>query len=356
MTKRFDSDKFKEVSSKISNRTKSTFTKVSDTTKTTISRVADTTKSTVSKTTNFAKTSTQHISSFLVNDLPSTFAFFSVPELLKWSETVTKSAASIYDKALDANYLATHIGGGNHRMFDGGHDIFNAWDAAKSASTDDTFQQEVIGYTSALWKDVTTVKGLPFTTWSKDAYNANTEWIIDTVPGATKSWFYDLMSFDAFEILSTGLGTVSMIYFLSKDDTKKLSEILGAMGIISIISANPLMGIAVILCTAYSFLIKKNKIQHKKVIVGAGMAGISAAIFAVLGLPVLIELGIVIVVTKLLRDQIIENKDLLEFLKERISKLPSPNEIKESVNENYAKIYATLSQLGRKDNVLLIDS
>ena len=356
MTKRLNSDKIKNASSKISDKAKSTFIKVSDSTKNTISRVGDTTKSTVSKSTSFAKASAQHISSFLINDLPSVFAFFSLPELLKWSETVTKSAASIYDKALDANYLATHIGGGNHRMFDGGHDIFNAWDAAKSASTDDTFQQEVVGYTSALWKDVTTVKGLPFTTLSKDAYNANAEWVVDAIPGATKSWFYDLMSFDAFEILSTGLGTVSMIYFLSKDDTKKLSEILGAMGIISIISANPLMGMAVILCTAYSFLVKKNKIQLKKVIVGAGMAGISAAIFAVLGLPVLIELGIVIVITKLLRDQIIENEDLLNFIKVKVSKLPTPNEIKESVNENYAKIYATLSQLGRKENGLLIDS
>ena len=70
----------------------------------------------------------------------------------------------------------------------------------------------------------------------------------------------------------------------------------------------------------------------------------------------LIELGIVIVVTKLLRDQLIENEDLLSFIKERVSKLPSPNEIKESVNENYVKIYTTLSQLIQKDSMLMIDS
>jgi len=91
----------------------------------------------------------------LINDLPSFFSFFSLPDLLKWSETITKSAATVYDKAIDANYLATHIGGGNHRMFDGGHDILNAWDTVKSASTEDSFQQEVIGYTVPL-KDLTT--------------------------------------------------------------------------------------------------------------------------------------------------------------------------------------------------------
>lgn len=32
-------------------------------------------------------------------------AFLALPELLKWSEQVTKSAATIYDKALDAEYL-----------------------------------------------------------------------------------------------------------------------------------------------------------------------------------------------------------------------------------------------------------
>ena len=41
--------------------------------------------------------------------------------------------ATVYDKAMDAVYLATRIGGGNHRMFDGGHTILGAFRAARDA-------------------------------------------------------------------------------------------------------------------------------------------------------------------------------------------------------------------------------
>ena len=91
-----------------------------------------------------------------------TLPFLSSPELLNWSENITKGTASAYDKALDMQYLKTHIGGGNHRMFDGGHDLFNAWDRAKDAKHDDSSTDEVIGYVSPIWKDLTTKQGLPF--------------------------------------------------------------------------------------------------------------------------------------------------------------------------------------------------
>ena len=84
---------------------------------------------------------------------------------------MTKAVATVYDKAMDKSYLTHKIGGGNHRMFDGGHDLAGAWEAVKSARPDDTFQEEVIGYASALWKDFTTVKGLPFTTWEPETFN-----------------------------------------------------------------------------------------------------------------------------------------------------------------------------------------
>ena len=48
----------------------------------------------------------------------------------------------IYDKAMDAGYLATNIGGGNHRLFDGGHTIAGAFKAVRGASTEDSIIQE----------------------------------------------------------------------------------------------------------------------------------------------------------------------------------------------------------------------
>ena len=37
--------------------------------------------------------------------------------------SLAEGPATIYDKAMDAEYLATHVGGGNHRLFDGGHTL-----------------------------------------------------------------------------------------------------------------------------------------------------------------------------------------------------------------------------------------
>lgn len=245
-------------------------------------------------------------------------AFLGQPELLAWSRQVTESTATIYDKALDANYLATHIGGGNHRLFDGGHDLVGAWQAVRSASVDDSFAQEVVGYTSALWKDVTTVKGLPFVTWSKDSFDACADWVATSVPGASRAWFTELVTFDAFEVLSASLGAASALFFLSRDDTERLAEILGSMGVVSTIGANPLLGVAVVVVAAYAYLVKKREFDGKRVGLGAGMAGVSLLVFATLGLPLLIELGIVIVVSKLLRDQVVGDGELMKWLRDRL--------------------------------------
>ena len=41
--------------------------------------------------------------------------------------SLAKGPATIYDKAMDTKYLATSIGGGNHRLFDGGHTLSGAF-------------------------------------------------------------------------------------------------------------------------------------------------------------------------------------------------------------------------------------
>ena len=250
-------------------------------------------------------------------------AFLSTKELLKWSESISEGAASIYDKALDAEYLRTHIGGGDHRLFDGGHDVVSAWDRVKDASQDDSLTQEVIGYASALWKDVTTAKGLPFSNVDKASFEG---WVdkLSSIPGVNREYLYDLLSFDVFEVLSTGLGAVGILLCLNKDDQRKLSEILGAMGITAIISANPLMGLVVIAVAGYSYFKKKQKLEGKALAKGAAVAGISAALFAVLGLPILVELVIVIVLMALLRKHILDNDALVEVVSLRLRQVTGP--------------------------------
>ena len=94
---------------------------------------------------------------------------------------MVEGSATVYDKAMDAGYLATHVGGGNHRLFDGGHTIAGAIEAGRNASTEDSVIQEALGTVQGLLRDGTTSKGLPLANWNKATY--------DQVAGSLQSQF-----------------------------------------------------------------------------------------------------------------------------------------------------------------------
>ena len=83
--------------------------------------------------------------------------------------SLAKGPATIYDKAMDAKYLATSIGGGNHRLFDGGHTLSGAFQAARETSPDDSIAEVAFGYMQGLFRDVTTPKGLPLANLTRRA-------------------------------------------------------------------------------------------------------------------------------------------------------------------------------------------
>ena len=87
-----------------------------------------------------------------------------------------KGSATIYDKAMDANYLdpllRPGLGGSYHRLFDGGHTIAGAVRAARDASSDDTVIEEARGTVQALLRDAATPRGLPVATWDKGTFDA----------------------------------------------------------------------------------------------------------------------------------------------------------------------------------------
>lgn len=70
--------------------------------------------------------------------------------------------------------------------------------------------------------------------------------------GVSKSWTYDALSYDTLEILGAGISAAAVVYFLKTEQIEKLSEALGAMGIVSIVSANPLLALVMISSIAYA--------------------------------------------------------------------------------------------------------
>jgi len=250
-------------------------------------------------------------------------AVISDVEALKFTEKLTEAKATIYDKAMDSEFLSgLSGGGGNHRLFDNGHSILGGWKKVSEAQPDDSFIQEVAGFASSLWKDATTPKGLPFTTLDKGSYEAWAEAINNfNIPGVNKEYIYDLCSFDALEIFGTAMGVIGVALALKTKDKEKLAEILGSMGIVAMVSANPIMGICTMATTAYAYKVKKTEFDKKSMFKGGATASISYAILAVLGLPFLIELVIAVVVTQMIKKHLFEKKDLNLLIKNHLTNM-----------------------------------
>lgn len=223
---------------------------------------------------------------------------------------------------MDAAYNITKEGGGNHRLFDNGHDIFGAWEQVKGASPDDEFMSEVMGYMKGLWNDLSTSKGLPFDTIEKDSYDKFASWVTENTP-FDREWAYDLLSFDAGEILASSLGVAAVVFALKKDDIEKVSETLGSLGIVSIATANPIMGFVTVFAFCYSYFIKKQQLDKKMAFKSIATTGLSLSLFSLLGFTgffFVLEIGIVFFATKALKNRVLDNEELFQNIKEKWEK------------------------------------
>ena len=161
-------------------------------------------------------------------------------------------SATIYDKAMDAQYIATHIGGANHRLFDGGHTILGAFRAVRDASPDDTVVDEAMGLLQSLFRDMTTPKGLPLTTWDKTTYDEIAGFLASEfrIP---KDWFYDLNSYDAAQLLGGTIGVVATALCWNRADTESFAKLVGGMGVSALARTNPLLLVVTVVALARAF-------------------------------------------------------------------------------------------------------
>ena len=167
-------------------------------------------------------------------------------------KNVVDGPANIYDKAMDAGYLTTHIGGGNHRMFDGGHTILGAIQAARDASPDDSIVGEAMGFLQGVFRDMTTAKGLPLANWDKTTYD-QAAGFLQSQFRIPKDWFYDLNSYAAAELLGGVIGVVATALSWKRADTESFSKLVGGMGVSAVMSANPLLLVVTVIALAKAF-------------------------------------------------------------------------------------------------------
>lgn len=138
-------------------------------------------------------------------------ALNTLAEQTKAANNIKIDGVQIFDKAMDTVYNSTHIGGGNHRLFDGGHTIVGAWKSTQLLHI--PFNDRITGTTKALINDFVTDKGLPLLTISKDTYNS----ICETLP-LPRNVIYDLFKLNIYDLLPI-FKTIRYANFVVKNKT-----------------------------------------------------------------------------------------------------------------------------------------
>ena len=141
--------------------------------------------------------------------------------------------ATIYDKAMDANYLdpllRPTLGGSYHRLFDGGHTIAGAAKAAHHAAPDDTILQEAHGSVLGLLRDASTPRGLPLATWDKTTFDTVAAALNDKI-SIPKSWLYEANTYDMADLLGASVGVIGVVYGWNRADTETVAAVSAAGG------------------------------------------------------------------------------------------------------------------------------
>jgi hypothetical protein len=83
-------------------------------------------------------------------------------EFSHWlADHLSSQRATLASKAMDAEYLRTHIGGGWHRLYDGGHSLAGSWKAVSSSLPDLGALDQIGVWANEYWKDLITTRGMP---------------------------------------------------------------------------------------------------------------------------------------------------------------------------------------------------
>lgn len=265
------------------------------------------------------------------------------------ADTFNRVPGNVYDKAIDS---AAHIGGPRlHHLVDGQHSITGAFQAAHNALPDDSFAQEVFATAEHLFRDLCSVSGInPVTSISKDTYDSVAGFLSSTfhIP---RSWTSDMLTINGVEVIASAFVALPLIFGWSKKQSAKFSEMAGSLGVSTIASANPLLGLIALVTLAKAYVDAEAK-QKSKVAEGTSKGAIFSSIVlgvsAIIGGPIWLGLILGIVIAFVVRKKL-SDTELLNGLKEFLGHFydqyikPNTNRIVIELEGCYKKLKIKLS-------------
>lgn len=151
--------------------------------------------------------------------------------------------------------------------------------------------QEAMGVVQAMFKDVTTPKGLPLANWDKATYDRVSAYLQSNF-GIPRDWFSDLASYTAPELLGGVIGVVATELMWNRADTEQFSTLVAGMGVSAAMSANPLLLVVTVVALAKAFHKARQGGDYAEFVdghlkggIGAGASLAAASQVAVLGGP-----------------------------------------------------------------------
>jgi len=210
-----------------------------------------------------------------------------------------------YDKAVDALYNTTRIGGPQyHHLVDGQHSLFGALSAVKDVSADDIFAREFVEAGEHLLRDTASISGSNILFNIKpETFDALADMVDGT--GITKAYLADAFTINGSELLGGAIALGASVITAKIGSSKQLSRLSSALLVSGFAAANPLMMSVAGSAMAFSLYKSGNK---KQCLVQAGKGAlVSGSVLVatnIIGGPVwwtcLTAMGTAVVVGKLL--------------------------------------------------------
>lgn len=162
-------------------------------------------------------------------------------ELSSWLATTFNKNFDDYDKAIDAVYNTTNVGGSRlHHILDNQHSILGAFKAAENVRADDSFLDEILQASEHLIRDTASVSGInPFFSLPPDQFHS----LADCVRhfGVSKIMLADALSVNGPEVIGGIVALGGGIKLARDKRIDEISKLSGACMVSSIVAANPLL-------------------------------------------------------------------------------------------------------------------
>jgi hypothetical protein len=182
-------------------------------------------------------------------------------EFSNWlTDHLSSQHATLASRAMDAEYLRTNIGGGWHRLYDGGHSLAGSWKAVSSSLPDLGALDQLSIWANEYWKDLITTRGMPIV-------------VLDHADQVSE-YFKHLDCVNVAQLIGGEVCGVSI--YCNWNDPAKLVASATANECSGIVFANvvaPLVSL-IALGRAY-FLIKKSEQDDLQVLIAPALHGLS---------------------------------------------------------------------------------